>query len=33
MSTTPKGIAPDLGGKVVVARYGRDLEDFTIGDV
>lgn len=33
MSTAPKGIAPDPGGRVIVARYGRDLEDFTVGDV
>ena len=26
-------IAPDPGGKVHVARYGRALEDFTAGDV
>jgi len=33
MSATPKAMAPDPGGKVIVARYGRDLEDFTVGDV
>lgn len=26
-------IAPDPGGRVHVARYGRDLEDFVVGDV
>jgi acyl dehydratase len=31
MNTT--AIAPDPGCKVIVARYGRDLEDFTVGDV
>ena len=33
MTTAPKGIAPGPGGRVIVARYGRDLEDFTVGDV
>ena len=27
------GLEPDEGGRVIVARYGRDLEDFAIGDV
>ncbi len=26
-------MAPDPGGRVITARYGRDLEDFKIGDV
>ncbi len=26
-------LAPGPGGRVIVARYGRDLEDFTVGDV
>ncbi|HUS56256.1 MAG TPA: MaoC family dehydratase [Thermohalobaculum sp.] len=30
---TPKPLAPGPGGQVIVARYGRDLEDFTVGDV
>lgn len=27
------GLEPDEGGRVIVARYGRDLEDFEVGDV
>jgi len=30
---TPSGMTPGPGGRVIVARYGRDLEDFTVGDV
>lgn len=26
-------LTPGPGGRVIVARYGRDLEDFTVGDV
>jgi len=26
-------LTPGPGGRVVVARYGRDLEDFTVGDI
>jgi len=26
-------LAPGPGGRVIVARYGRDLEDFTVGDL
>jgi len=33
MDTKPKGMTPGPGGRVIVARYGRDLEDFTVGDV
>ena len=29
----PQPLAPGPGGRVIVARYGRDLEDFTVGDV
>ncbi len=28
-----EGLAPGPGGRVIVARYGRDLEDFAVGDV
>lgn len=28
-----EGLAPGPGGRVIVARYGRDLEDFGVGDV
>lgn len=31
--TQESQLAPDPGGQVHVARYGRDLEDFTQGDV
>ena len=31
--TDQTGMRPDPGGTVHVARYGRDLEDFTPGDV
>jgi acyl dehydratase len=33
MDANPKGMQPGPGGRVIVARYGRDLEDFTVGDV
>ena len=33
MSTDAEGLAPDEGGRIIVARYGRDLEDFAEGDV
>ena len=33
MNDTPSGMTPGPGGRVIVARYGRDLEDFTVGDV
>ena len=33
MSADAKGLVPDEGGRVIVARYGRDLEDFVVGDV
>ena len=29
----PQPLAPGPGGRVIVARYGRDLEDFTVGDL
>jgi acyl dehydratase len=28
-----RALEPGPGGRVIVARYGRDLEDFTVGDV
>lgn len=31
--TQESQLSPDPGGQVHVARYGRDLEDFTQGDV
>jgi acyl dehydratase len=31
--SAPQPLAPGPGGRVIVARYGRDLEDFTVGDV
>ncbi len=33
MNTKLQPLAPGPGGRVIVARYGRDLEDFTVGDV
>jgi len=33
MDAKPKGMQPGPGGRVIVASYGRDLEDFTVGDV
>jgi acyl dehydratase len=33
MSAKPDTLTPSPGGRVIVARYGRDLEDFTVGDV
>ncbi len=33
MSADAKGLAANEGGRVIVARYGRDLEDFAVGDV
>lgn len=33
MSRKADGLEPDPGGRVIVARYGRDLEDFAVGDV
>ena len=33
MKDAESSIAPDPGGTVHVARYGRDLEDFAVGDV
>ena len=33
MSAKPEPLSPGPGGRVIVARYGRDLEDFTVGDV
>ena len=33
MSAKPDILTPGPGGRVIVARYGRDLEDFTVGDV
>lgn len=33
MSADAKGFAPGEGGRVIVARYGRDFEDFAVGDV
>jgi acyl dehydratase len=29
----PEPLAPGPGGQMIVARYGRDLEDFTVGDL
>ena len=29
----PQPLTPGPGGRVIVARYGRDLEDFSVGDV
>lgn len=33
MSKEIPPLTPDAGARVIEARYGRDLEDFTIGDV
>jgi itaconyl-CoA hydratase len=33
MKDADSTMAPDPGGRIHVARYGRDLEDFTVGDV
>ena len=33
MNTKPQPLTPGPGGRVIVARYGRDLEDFAVGDV
>ena len=33
MNTKLQPLTPGPGGRVIVARYGRDLEDFTVGDV
>lgn len=33
MMDTENTLAPDPGARVHVARYGRDLEDFAVGDV
>jgi itaconyl-CoA hydratase len=33
MNAKPQPLTPGPGGRVIVARYGRDLEDFTVGDV
>jgi acyl dehydratase len=33
MTDADSMLAPDPGGRVHVARYGRDLEDFAVGDV
>ena len=33
MKPAEDSIAPDPGGRVHIARYGRDLEDFVVGDV
>ena len=33
MKDAENAMTPGPGGRVHVARYGRDLEDFTVGDV
>lgn len=33
MDGNPKDMQPGPGGRIIVANYGRDLEDFTVGDV
>lgn len=33
MTDAPQPLTPGPGGKVITARYGRDLEDFAVGDL
>lgn len=33
MKDTESTLTPDPGGRVHIARYGRELEDFVVGDV